>query len=465
MRVSSYFLDQSEWRELELEINLIPGLPTLHLLGFASGLSKVLQPQLKAAFLAQEFSWPQTQQVVIQARLNGEKFQRGMELAIAVGILAATGQIQLEGTLHASTFWGEVGLNGEVALPEGSLSLMTESKSSRLVSGKGGSGRELLTLKDLISGAEVIRHCELPRPQRPPLTTRWYSKLAARHLALVAHGEHSILLAGPPGTGKSTWVESLFEMLSEPTPEQWSQIWRLGEIFGEEARFRPFVAPHHSTSSLAILGGGRPPQPGEITRAHGGMLFLDEYLEFSPRVQEALREPIERGEIRLTRGNFCQRFPSNFMLVAATNLCPCGKYVPGKPTGCCYSLARCRSHIDRLSGPMLDRFQAVSLSHEWQGARTQSATNILEQVNGARSLQKNRGQTAKNSQLNLEVLEAQLDPVAKELMPCNEISGRRRLALVRVARSLADLDQTPTIGPAQVLEAQALALDAHHRLL
>ncbi len=464
MQVSSFLLEQSEWREFEIEVTLIPGLPMLHLLGFGAGLTKILQPQLKAAFLAQEFSWPKTQQIVVQARSQDVRFQRGMELAIAVGILAATGQVSLEGTLERSIFWGELGLSGEVTLPEGSRSLVADSRVSRLVCGQGGSGREISNLRDLNSGSEVIRRYELPPFQRPHLTSRRFSKVAAQQLALAALGEHSVLLAGPPGTGKSTWVESLFEMMADPTSEQWSQIWRLGEIFGEEPRFRPFVSPHHSTSSLAILGGGHPPQPGEITRAHGGLLFLDEYLEFSPRVQEALREPIERGEIRITRGSQTRRYPCRFMLLAATNLCPCGRLAPGKFSGCNYSLARCHSHIDRLSGPMLDRFQVVALSHEWQGGRSISSSEIFDRVEKARQIQVERGQRIANGYLSLESLEDQIEPLALQLMPHSEVSGRRRLALARVARSLADLEGAQTIGPSHVLSAQALTLDSHHRL-
>ena len=212
--------------------------------------------------------------------------------------------------------------------------------------------------------------------------------------------------------------------------------------------WRPFVAPHHSIPVMSMLGGGSPPIPGEISRAHGGVLVLDELLEFHSYVRESLREPIESKSITISRRGVSCQFPANFLLMATTNLCPCGDYVPQRPTRCRFPLARCRSYLDKMSGPLLDRFSIISFSHQWRGEFEVSLSKIGENIRRAREFGKrSRGQTLNNSELDLRTLEGFIDDFTlKNLLPSFEDSHRRKLAMLQVARSLADMEEQEEVS-------------------
>ena len=210
------------------------------------------------------------------------------------------------------------------------------------------------------------------------------------------------------------------------------------QILNLSQTWRAFINPHHTTSPLSMIGGGSPLFLGEISKAHGGMLLLDEYLEFHPKVQEALREPLEKGEIRLVRKGKCMVFPSQFLLVATSNLCPCGDYEPYKSIPCSYSLRRCQSHLDRLSGPMMDRFDLLIFSQDWKGEKTVSLNALKKEVEQAYLFRlKRRLQNKVNAHLDLNELEKMMPPELINLLP-EHSSHRRKRALIRVARTLSD---------------------------
>ena len=276
-------------------------------------------------------------------------------------------------------------------------------------------------------------------------------------MKLSALGEHSLLLCGEAGSGKTTLVESLYYLLKAPEESLWKEsrsFWKENE----ELFWRPCLSPHHTTSPQSMIGGGNSLFPGEISKAHGGQLIMDEYLEFHPKVQEALREPLEKGKIRLVKNGRSVLFPSEFLLTATTNLCPCGDYVPGHPVNCSYSLKKCQSHLDRLSGPMLDRFDLLAFSRQWKGERKISIKKLHEQIETAREfVSKTRNQKKVNGRLNLQELEDMIK--RKEVLQFPQThSHRRKRSLLRVARTFADLEYQEIINEKHLEKAYTLGV-------
>lgn len=453
MSIHALFRSHQEWQGAPLEVSLLKGLPALHVLGINQRLIREWLPKFKVAFRAQGWEWPRTKQIVIQVRAPSGAEPVGLELALAAAIAHATNQIQLpEGQIYC----GDVSLEGEVSAIPALHEVTDESLLRRLITGKGMIGSGVATLSDL-DQPEFQHQMEFVPELRPPTKIeRQFSLGAALALKIVALGEHPIMIAGPQGSGKTTWVESLIPLLE--APRNWTSLWRTHKGFGEEITWRPYLSPHHSSSALAILGGGQPPRPGEISKAHGGVLFLDEYLEFDARVQEALREPLERGSIRVARGSRAKVFPSHFLLVAATNLCFCGRLSPGGDYQCQFSLSRCRSHVERLSGPMLDRFHILSLSHEWRGKRQVWLSEVEAEIFRAREWRAKMGFDDVAAKRELSSLHDRLSGVAKMVLPQEEESERRQIATLRVASTVADLGLSPVIEAHHVAQAKALAI-------
>ena len=207
--------------------------------------------------------------------------------------------------------------------------------------------------------------------------------------------------------------------------------------------WRPLQSPHHTATAQALLGGGNPPEPGEVTRAHGGILLLDEFLEFPTRLREGLREPLERAELRISRRGHSEVLPAKFQLIATSNLCPCGDFVPKKyEPSCRFSKIKCQSYLERLSGPLADRFDILSYSYNWNEEQNIGSEDIHSQVLQAQSFQKgHRGQDKENGRLQWNELLKELErPTHLSYLPESVRSKRRHLAILRVARSLADLD-------------------------
>jgi magnesium chelatase family protein len=206
------------------------------------------------------------------------------------------------------------------------------------------------------------------------------------------------------------------------------------------------------------LGGCKPIVPGEVTRAHGGTLLLDEFLEFSKAVQEGLREPLEKHEIHLSRAGEAARFPARFNLIATSNLCPCGRLRPGRSVSCPFSLVRCRSIVERLSGPILDRIEIVAFPDQWVDPCGEGLLAIAQQVDQAHEFaRQTRQATEVNGRVTLASLEGQLDRPARLVMEAGTaLAPRRRRAWLRVARTLADLARSPQIGVSQLDEAHLL---------
>jgi magnesium chelatase family protein len=270
---------------------------------------------------------------------------------------------------------------------------------------------------------------------------------AARSLLLAAHLQLHVLVAGPQGSGKTTWARALHALSAVPDR---AQALARADLLGDaelDLRWRPCEQPHHSITAQALVGCGFPLQPGVITRAHGGILLLDEFLEFPAAALEALREPVESGIIELARRGWRRRLPAKFQLVATTNLCPCGKLNPERRNqhSCPHSLVRCRSVCERLSGPVLDRFDMMIFSHKWQQRSSRSVRlhTLLLKLDELDQFAVGRPQAPARLPEHWDLL---------------DLSHRRRQSLLKVARGLADLDGETKIHEHHYSTAAGLVL-------
>ena len=460
IQVFSFVREAYDLHPVEIEVSLLPGLPQFQIMGLPDASLRESHLRIKSALKHQGFSLFPGKQILINLKPNHlRKKSQGLELAIACAYLWKTGQVTVSSFFDSKStlfIYGGLSLEGQVEIPE-DLELMSSSflsSSKCLLSGHPKEEKSypfpllaLKSLKDLREPKFFPASAFSYKAKRPSLPShRYFSKLAGDLLVTVAAGGHSLLIAGPAGSGKTHFAETLHFLLPSPCPEKMASIQKTTRLFGYKTPlWPPFIHPHHSIPPMSMLGGGEPPFPGELTRAHGGLLFLDEFLSFHNEVKENLREPVEKGEVTVARRGKVKTFPAQFQLVAATNLCHCGKLAPLRNFSCSFSLRRCRSYLDRLSGPLLDRFEILFFSHEWNQRRTLSLLDLLQRVKDAVFFSKaQRKQSKPNSQLKREEIEVD-SFLERKLLPEFSESERRRLALLRVARTLADIDKSKTI--------------------
>jgi magnesium chelatase family protein len=427
-----------------VEVKLLPGIPQLHIVGLPDAGLREAGIKLKSALRSAGFDWPKGQQIVVSLRpVNFRKGGAGADLAIALAYLAITDQLSKEvrTLLEDSYVYGEVALNGDVLAPADLSQAIRAARSKNILTGalqtevREGRWTELARLND----SEVrLREKVFDWDsywQRPELEEVSLHEKAAQALMLSLHMELNVLVAGPQGSGKSTWGRLLHGLTQPPDVDKMRV---LAEQFGDEvldSRWRPLEQPHHTITPIAMIGGGLPLVPGVISRAHGGVLLMDEFLEFHSSVIEALREPVEAGYVELARKGSRERFPARFQLIGTTNLCRCGKLQPGKSPNCVFNLLHCRAVTARLSGPILDRFDLLALSHEWlSSGRQVSLAEIREKLERALMFRANR----------------KTEGLGDAIGWVNElgVSHRRRKSILKVARGLADLEESEyVLGP------------------
>ncbi len=450
MKVISYMRQGFELVPVEVEVSLSPGLPQIAVMGLPDAMIRESTARIRSALRQQGFELPAAKQILVHLRpTHLKKSSRGLDLAIAAALLWETEQIPSshpdQGTPSA---YGELSLKGEVFRPDDLEDLPPELGRRGVLTGEGSAlPFPTLCLQDL-RGMEHPRYVDgvhealqLTPPRLPEIHL---AEDAADVIAAAVVGHHHLLLAGPPGSGKTTAAELVHSLLDQPDEKMFSLSRRIHRSYGETLDWRPLVQPHHSVTPLAMIGGGLPPHPGEITRAHGGLLIMDEFLEFQPQVQEALREPLEDGEIRIARGGFHCRFPADFLLVGTSNLCPCGRYLPGRNTFCRCSRNQRQNYFSRLRGPFVDRFPLLAFTAEWVKDLNVSTQAIHDRIQRAIRFQREqRLQTLRNSQLTDEMILGDLTRFQRQnLLPGMARSRRRYLALLRVARTFADLDES-----------------------
>ena len=496
--VMSRALDGLDAPEVHVEVQLANGLPSFTLVGLADTEVKESRERVRAALQQSGFAFPHNKRITVNlAPADLPKESGRFDLPIALGILAAAGQIDAA-RLAACEFAGELSLAGELRPVRGALALalaLRRSGTQRTLvlptaSARAAAQVSALDVRAADTLAEVVASLiagdsaqplpvALPLPREaqadgPDLRDVKGQAAAKRALEIAAAGGHSLLLIGPPGTGKSMLAQrlpGLLPPLDEEDALASAALLGLGTSRADTVPFglRPVRAPHHTASAVALVGGGSPPRPGEISLAHGGVLFLDETPEFPRAALEALREPLESGRITISRAARQASFPARFQLVAAMNPCPCGWL--GAPAGLSKS---CRCTPDavaryqgKLSGPLLDRIDlqvevlASSAAELMALPDGESSAAVALRVATARQRQTDR-QGQANALLEAGQIDAicQLDDAATRFVrsAAQKLgwSGRRLHRCLKVARTIADLAGSDTITTAHAAEALQL---------
>jgi magnesium chelatase family protein len=474
---------------VEVEVRISSQLPRVDVVGLPEAAVRESVSRIRGAIAATGLTFPDRRVTVNLAPAELRKSGAGLDLPIAVGILAAGGSLGAD-CLHGRAFLGELALDGRLRPNRGTLACVLAARNAggeEVFVPSASAARASFAPGTRVFGADdlagVIGHlcgsrC-LDLTREPPLCRpvpgadclsdiRGQS-LPKRALEVAAAGGHGLLLTGPPGTGKTLLARRLPGLLPPLDPSERLEAFcvqdaaGLLESDGEIDGARPFRAPHHSASAAGLLGGGRPIRPGEISLAHHGVLFLDELPEFDRRCLESLREVLEQGVVRIARANFSYELPARFQLVAAANPCPCGDY--GSPVRDCRcdeaALARYRR---RLSGPLLDRIDLRVAVGEvpWSVLRGPAEGPTSEQVR-ERVAQARRRQLRRGVTCNAAIPDRRLDDVIRaedealallgRAVERWHLSARAARRVLRVARTLADLEGREMTGPEAIAES------------
>jgi magnesium chelatase family protein len=477
---------------LRVECDIASGLPGIHTVGLPDAAVRESADRVRSALRNAGFKIPPRRITISLAPADIRKQGAALDLPIALGILAADGKVPAE-SLARLLVMGELALDGSVRGVPGCLPAALLARDHRLGGmivphenrdeGLAIPGTEIFAaghLHDAIAVLRGERSAErrgaappppVPLEAGPDLADIRGQQCARRALEVAAAGSHHLLMVGPPGCGKTMLATRFPGILPSLAPHEAIEITSIysaaGLISGGGLMTRrPFRAPHHTISGVGLVGGGRGPRPGEATLAHRGVLFMDELPEFGRGTLDVLRQPLEEGAIRLTRANRTTVLPARFALVAAMNRCPCGQLGRSdRPCGCTPAVVA--AYRGRVSGPLLDRFDIqvemapVSLAELGHDAEAESSAEVAGRVERARRWRRNRERRAEagngpRSRSRPAGL-ADLEPAARRLLLLAVrrlgLSARAHDAIVRVARTIADLAESDAIGTAHVAEA------------
>lgn len=484
-----------------VEVHLANGLPSLSIVGLPEAAVKESKDRVRGALLNSGFDFPPRRITINLAPADLPKEGGRFDLPIALGILAASGQLPTEG-LERYEFVGELALTGAVRSVRGVLPMAMQTRhSERLLICPEANGAEagfvgaqvsytvdhLLALCAHLRDGTPLKPAPAPaavtgEADAPDLSEVRGQTHAKRALEIAAAGEHSLLMLGPPGTGKSMLAARLPGILPPMTEMEALEAAAIRSVSGTDlaaSRWlqRPFRAPHHTASGVALVGGGSQPRPGEISLAHNGVLFLDELPEFDRRVLEVLREPLESGRVIISRAARQAEFPARFQLIAAMNPCPCG-FLGDADGRCRCSSEQVQRYRQRISGPLLDRFDMhIEVARPSRAALTgrepaaEASDRVRQRVIAARSRQLERAGAA-NARLQPQQVALHCQVPAQTLRTLENamerlgLSARAYHRVLKLARTIADLESSTLIADHHVHEALSYRkLDRMHRPL
>ncbi len=483
--------------QVTAEVNVAAGGIGLFIVGLPDNTIKESHERIQAAFENSGYKLQAKKTVVNLAPADLRKEGSQYDLPIAIGILTATEQIKSD-MLDDSMFIGELSLNGKLRPVKGVLSLVAMARDKGLkrvfmpeenvaegavVEGIDTIGvGSLLELCQILMGNTPYTPAKLTISNQESIAEGEYAEDFAdvkgqayvkRALEIAAAGGHNVIMVGAPGSGKTMLARRMPSIMPPMTLEEALETTKVHSVAGKIGAHkgliytRPFRAPHHLTSQVALIGGGQSPQPGEVSLANNGVLFLDEMPEFGRNVLEVLRQPLEDRHITVSRAKYSVDYPANFTLIASMNPCPCGYYNhPTKECSC--SAAAVHRYMAHISGPLMDRIDIhievvpVSISEMTAEVRAESSAEIRKRVIAAREIQLRRFEGLdihSNAMMNSAMLRkfAPLDRVCSELleraMTHLNLSARAYDRIIKVARTIADLEGVENITPQHISEA------------